>query len=51
MKTVTLAGGVILPASQGFYHNPKSVDDMIEYVVEKVLNVVGIEHEKKIKWE
>jgi len=51
MRKVTLAGGIVLPASPGFYHKPKSIDDLVEYVVEKILNVAGVEHHPKIKWE
>lgn len=43
MLEAASAGAVILPASPGFYGNPKTVDDMINFVVGKVLSVLGIE--------
>ncbi len=42
---------VILPAMPGFYHRPKSVDDMINHVVGKVLDQLGIEHGIFRRWE
>ncbi len=42
---------VILPAMPGFYHRPKSVDDMINHVVGKVLDQLGIEHDIFRRWE
>jgi len=51
MRKVTLAGGIILPASPGFYHNPKTVDNLIDYVVDKVLFISGMDYESRIRWE
>ena len=50
METVTLAGGIILPACPGFYHNPKTIDDLVNYVIVKILNITGIKHNIPIKW-
>ncbi len=44
MLTVKQAGGTILPASPGFYYKPNSVDDVIDFVVGKILNYFKIEH-------
>lgn len=38
------AGAVIVPASPGFYHRPDSLDDVVDFVVGKVLDQLGIEH-------
>ncbi|MCC7569853.1 UbiX family flavin prenyltransferase [Candidatus Micrarchaeota archaeon] len=50
METVTLAGGIILPACPGFYHNPKSIDELVEHIIVKILNLVNVEHKIGIKW-
>ncbi len=42
MVAVTEAGAVVLPASPGFYHSPKGVDDLVAHVVQKVLDQMGV---------
>lgn len=50
MLKVTSAGAVVLPASPGFYHKPKTIGDLVDYVVGKVLDQLGIEHELFRRW-
>ncbi len=50
MESVTLAGGVVLPATPGFYGRPKSVDDMIDFVVARALDHAGVEHNLMKRW-
>lgn len=45
MLKVVQAGAIILPSMPGFYHKPKSVDDLVNYIVGKILNVFDLEHE------
>jgi flavin prenyltransferase len=42
METVTLAGGIICPASPSFYHMPKSIEEMANTVVDRVLDLAGL---------
>lgn len=42
MLTLSDMGAVILPASPGFYHQPKTLEDMVDFVVARVLNQLGI---------
>ncbi|MGE0078480.1 MAG: UbiX family flavin prenyltransferase [Bacteroidales bacterium] len=42
MRTVTLAGGTILPASPSFYSLPKSIDELVLTVVNRILDIAGI---------
>lgn len=44
MVRAAKAGAQILPAMPAFYHHPKTIDDMVNFVVGKVLNLLGIEH-------
>ena len=50
MELVTLAGGIILPASPGFYHEPRTVSDMVDFVVGKTLDSAGIPNKLFKRW-
>ncbi len=50
MTQVARAGAHILPAMPAFYHHPKTIDDMVNFVVGKVLNALGIEHSLFKAW-
>lgn len=44
------SGAVILPAMPGFYHRPKTMDDLIDHVVGKVLDQFDIDHGLFKRW-
>jgi flavin prenyltransferase len=44
MKTLTLAGAFICPASPSFYSNPKTIDDLVITVVDRILDLAGFEN-------
>lgn len=50
MAKVTKAGGIILPAMPAFYHHPKKIEDIIDFVVAKVLNLLDIKHNLLKGW-
>ncbi|SHF46397.1 4-hydroxy-3-polyprenylbenzoate decarboxylase [Modicisalibacter ilicicola DSM 19980] len=50
MLTLARLGAVILPAAPGFYHRPDSVADMVDFVVARILNQLGIEHRLMPRW-
>lgn len=50
MKTLTEAGGIICPASPSFYNNPQNLTEIADTVVERVLDLAGLEHEAK-RWK
>lgn len=51
MLKATDAGAVVVPASPGFYHRPKSLEDLVNFVVGKVLDLVGVEHDLYKRWK
>ncbi|MCL4553651.1 MAG: UbiX family flavin prenyltransferase [Actinobacteria bacterium] len=44
------AGAVVLPAMPGFYQRPRTLDDSVNFVVGKVLDSLGIDHELFSRW-
>lgn len=50
METVTLAGGTILPPMPAFYHRPKTIDDLLNQTVGKVLDQFGVRHDLFDRW-
>ena len=50
MLRLNRAGAVILPPSPGFYHHPKSVQDIVDFVVARVLDQVGVSHTLMARW-
>jgi len=49
MKTITEAGGIICPASPSFYSNPKTFEDLASTVIDRVLDLCGLEI-KTFRW-
>src|SRR5690554_863360 len=50
MLTLTRLGAVMLPAAPGFYHRPATVEDLIDFIVARILNQLGIEHRLMPRW-
>lgn len=50
MLKLTRLGATILPAMPGFYHQPKSIDDLVGHVVGKVLDKLGIDNRVGARW-
>lgn len=50
MLKLARAGAVVLPANPGFYHQPQEVADVIDYVVARVLDHLGVEHALMQRW-
>ena len=49
MKTVTEAGGIICPASPSFYSNPKTIDEAAATVVDRVIDLCGLD-QQSFRW-
>lgn len=50
LLAVAEAGGIILPASPGFYHRPGRIEDLVDHVVARVLDHLGIEQNLAPRW-
>lgn len=44
MLRLTRAGAVVLPASPGFYHRPARIEELVDFVVARILDHVGVDH-------
>lgn len=50
MATVSRAGAVVMPAMPGFYNDPRTIDDLVDFVVGKALDQLGVEHDLLRRW-
>lgn len=50
MRKAAEAGAVVLPASPGFYHGPKSIDDLLDFVVGRICDQLGVEQGLVKRW-
>ncbi len=50
MLRLSRAGAIILPPSPGFYHHPQNVQDIVDFVVARVLDQVGVAHTLMQRW-
>jgi 4-hydroxy-3-polyprenylbenzoate decarboxylase len=44
------AGALILPANPGFYHRPAKAEDLVDYIVARILDHLGVEHALGPRW-
>jgi 4-hydroxy-3-polyprenylbenzoate decarboxylase len=50
MLRVTRAGAVVMPAAPGFYHRARSIDDLVNFMVARVLDHLDVSHELVARW-
>ncbi|MFL2493390.1 MAG: UbiX family flavin prenyltransferase [Candidatus Thalassarchaeum sp.] len=50
MAKMSAWGVVILPASPGFYHSPESIDDLVDFVVARILDQMRVKHSIGKRW-
>ena len=51
MLRLTRAGAVVMPASPGFYHRPKQIADLVDFVVARMLDHLGVAQSLVKRWE
>jgi len=51
MLRLTRAGAVVMPASPGFYHRPEKIADLVDFVVARMLDHLGVEQRLVDPWE
>ncbi len=47
---VAQAGATILPANPGFYHHPKSIEDLVDFLVARILDHLKVDHDLMDRW-
>ena len=50
MAAVTRAGAIVLPAMPGWYHRPSSLDDLIDFMVARICDQLGVENDLAGRW-
>ncbi len=51
LHELALAGAIIIPLAPGFYHQPKSIEDMIKFMVGKILDTISIVNNEYRRWK
>ena len=50
MAKLSNFGAIILPANPGYYNNPKTIEDLVDFVVARILDQLDIEHDLSTRW-
>jgi 4-hydroxy-3-polyprenylbenzoate decarboxylase len=50
LLTLTRAGAIVMPAAPGFYHRPTRIAELVDFVVARVLDHLGVEHDVGRRW-
>ncbi|MEJ5348852.1 MAG: flavin prenyltransferase UbiX [Desulfosoma sp.] len=51
MMAITEAGGLVLPPAPGFYHHPQSVKDLLDFIVARILDHLGVPQDLVPAWQ
>lgn len=50
MLAATRAGALIMPASPGFYHRPRTLQELVDHLTGRILDALGMEHNLTARW-
>jgi 4-hydroxy-3-polyprenylbenzoate decarboxylase len=50
LVSVTEAGAVVIPAAPGFYHKPQKIDDLVDFIVQRIVDQVGLDIQLAPRW-
>lgn len=50
MRAVTLAGATVMPAAPGFYHRPERIDQLVDFIVARALDHLGVPNTLAPRW-
>lgn len=51
LTILSQAGAIVMPAAPGFYHRPSSIDDLVDFMVARILDHFGISHAIGERWD
>lgn len=51
LAKLSRCGAIIFPAAPGFYHNPKNIDELIDFIIGKIFDILNIEHSLFQRWQ
>lgn len=50
MSAVTRAGAIVLPAAPGFYHQPQTINELVDFIVARILDQLELDHSVGRRW-
>ena len=50
LTTVTEAGAVVIPAAPGFYHKPTKIEELVDFIVQRIIDQVGLDIQLAPRW-
>jgi 4-hydroxy-3-polyprenylbenzoate decarboxylase len=50
LQAATEAGAIVCPASPGFYMHPQRIEDLVDFVVGRILDLLEVEHHLQVRW-
>ena len=51
LTAVTEAGAVVIPAAPGFYHRPTSIDQLVDFIVQRIVDQLGLDISLSPRWD